>query len=330
MVRQRRQPALDSTPPSRATTKLTEPTRTTASSSLRRAMQDESAAELRTLSERDGVDSIAGGYRDVPETSSPASPASPTSRAPPAPALPTKTTWLQRNQWIALSLASGACAAFNGVFAKLTTTELTTRLSQAVASALGLDAAESAVEVVVRGTFFALNLVFNGVVRFPSPRSPSNQYQVPPTHRQQMWTLFTRALARGLSATQVSIMNTSANFVLTALLGFAIFSEALPPLWWVGAAMLVAGNVIIGRKDEGKADAAAAAAATTAEGDADDTDATAISHPDPEPDEGRRRSSRRLAAQRGNASGTKTSPASAPTGRYKDEESSGDEDFAQI
>ncbi|ERS99910.1 hypothetical protein HMPREF1624_03278 [Sporothrix schenckii ATCC 58251] len=272
-------------------------------------MQDESAAELRTLSERDGVDSIAGGYRDVPETSSPASPASPTSRAPPAPALPTKTTWLQRNQWIALSLASGACAAFNGVFAKLTTTELTTRLSQAVASALGLDAAESAVEVVVRGTFFALNLVFNGV---------------------QMWTLFTRALARGLSATQVSIMNTSANFVLTALLGFAIFSEALPPLWWVGAAMLVAGNVIIGRKDEGKADAAAAAAATTAEGDADDTDATAISHPDPEPDEGRRRSSRRLAAQRGNASGTKTSPASAPTGRYKDEESSGDEDFAQI
>ena len=34
-------------------------------------------------------------------------------------------------------------------------------------------------------------------------------------------------------------------------LGFAIFSEALPPLWWLGAAMLVAGNVIIGRQDEG-------------------------------------------------------------------------------
>ncbi len=67
-----------------------------------------------------------------------------------------------------------------------------------------------------------------------------------------MWALFTRALARGHSATQVSIMNTSANFVLTALLGFAIFSEALPPLWWAGAALLVAGNVIIGRKDEGK------------------------------------------------------------------------------
>jgi drug/metabolite transporter (DMT)-like permease len=68
-----------------------------------------------------------------------------------------------------------------------------------------------------------------------------------------MWTLFTTALARGNSTTQVSIMNTSANFVITAILGFAIFSEALPPLWWLGAAMLVAGNVIIGRKDEGGA-----------------------------------------------------------------------------
>jgi drug/metabolite transporter (DMT)-like permease len=68
-----------------------------------------------------------------------------------------------------------------------------------------------------------------------------------------MWTLFTTALARGNSTTQVSIMNTSSNFVITAILGFAIFSEALPPLWWLGAAMLVAGNVIIGRKDEGGA-----------------------------------------------------------------------------
>jgi hypothetical protein len=65
-----------------------------------------------------------------------------------------------------------------------------------------------------------------------------------------MWTLFTTALARGSSTTQVSIMNTSANFVITALLGLAIFGEALPPLWWLGASLLVAGNVIIGRKDE--------------------------------------------------------------------------------
>lgn len=65
-----------------------------------------------------------------------------------------------------------------------------------------------------------------------------------------MWALFTRALAKGNSTTQVSIMNTSTNFVVTAILGFAIFAEALPPLWWVGAALLVAGNVIIGRGNQ--------------------------------------------------------------------------------
>lgn len=29
------------------------------------------------------------------------------------------TTWAQKNQWVVLALASGACAALNGVFAKL-------------------------------------------------------------------------------------------------------------------------------------------------------------------------------------------------------------------
>ena len=61
-----------------------------------------------------------------------------------------------------------------------------------------------------------------------------------------MWSLYTSALANGNSTTQVSIMNTSTNFMITAFLGFAIFSEALPPLWWAGAALLVAGNVILG------------------------------------------------------------------------------------
>lgn len=81
-----------------------------------------------------------------------------------------------------------------------------------------------------------------------------------------MWTLFTQALARGHSTTQVSIMNTSTNFVITALLGLAIFSESLPPLWWVGASLLVAGNVIIGRKDESKADETREVAISEAEG----------------------------------------------------------------
>jgi len=134
----------------------------------------------------------------------------------------------RRSQWIILALLSGACAAFNGVFAKLTTTELTTKFATFIAKLIGLGNAEGFVEVVVRAIFFALNLVFNGI----------------------MWALFTKALARGTSTTQVSIINTSSNFMITALLGFVIFSESLPPLWWAGAALLVAGNVIIGRREE--------------------------------------------------------------------------------
>ncbi|KAK6583916.1 hypothetical protein PZA11_003646 [Diplocarpon coronariae] len=84
----------------------------------------------------------------------------------------------RKTQWIVLAIASGGCAAFNGVFAK-----------------------------------------------------------------------FARA---GTSTTQVSILNTSANFMITAVLGWLIFSESLPPLWFVGAGLLVAGNVIIGRREEGE------------------------------------------------------------------------------
>lgn len=67
-----------------------------------------------------------------------------------------------------------------------------------------------------------------------------------------MWTLFTKALAKGTSTTQVSVLNTGTNFVVTALLGLVIFSEALPPMWWAGAGLLVVGNVVVGRKDEGE------------------------------------------------------------------------------
>lgn len=69
-----------------------------------------------------------------------------------------------------------------------------------------------------------------------------------------MWVLFTKALARGTSTTQVTIINTSANFMITALLGFIVFSESLPLQWWLGASLLVVGNVIIGRREEKEVD----------------------------------------------------------------------------
>jgi hypothetical protein len=67
-----------------------------------------------------------------------------------------------------------------------------------------------------------------------------------------MWGLFTRALTLASSTVRVSIINTSANFIVTAVLGALVFSEKLPGQWWLGASMLVAGSVIIGMRDEGE------------------------------------------------------------------------------
>ena len=67
-----------------------------------------------------------------------------------------------------------------------------------------------------------------------------------------MWALFTSALTRAESTTRVSIINVSANFMITAMLGWMIFGEKLPGTWWAGAGLLACGNVVIGRREEGK------------------------------------------------------------------------------
>ncbi|KAK5034108.1 hypothetical protein LTS07_003028 [Exophiala sideris] len=132
--------------------------------------------------------------------------------------------------WIVLAVSSGACAAFNGVFAKLTTTALTSTLSSHIATLLSLAPSNTVIEFLVRGTFFLLNLAFNAA----------------------MWALFTAALTRADSTTRVSIVNVSANFMITAILGWMIFNEKLNGMWWGGAALLAAGNVVIGRREEGQ------------------------------------------------------------------------------
>lgn len=67
-----------------------------------------------------------------------------------------------------------------------------------------------------------------------------------------MWALFTRALTAASSATQVTITNTSANFLVTALLGMMVFSERVAPLWWLGATIMAAGCIIVGMREDGK------------------------------------------------------------------------------
>lgn len=108
-----------------------------------------------------------------------------------------------------------------------TTTSLTSSLASHIAILLSLPADNHIVDIAVRACFFGMNLLFNAA----------------------MWALFTAALARGDSTTRVSIVNVSANFMITAILGWIIFAEKLPPLWWVGAALLAVGNVVIGRRE---------------------------------------------------------------------------------
>jgi hypothetical protein len=86
------------------------------------------------------------------------------------------------------------------------------------------------VDFLTRAFFFAMNISFNAL----------------------MWALFTAALARGDSTTRVSVINVSANFLVTAVAGAMIFGEDLRGWWFLGAGLLVCGSVVIGRRDEDK------------------------------------------------------------------------------
>ncbi|KAK2745460.1 hypothetical protein FQN55_006154 [Onygenales sp. PD_40] len=136
------------------------------------------------------------------------------------------------SNWIILAIASGLFAAANGLFAKLTTTTLTTTLSHLLSHHLSLPpSSTTTVEYIVRGAFFTLNLLSNAL----------------------MWALFTRALTAASSSTKVAITNTTANFLLTAVLGMVVFGEEVRGLWWVGAGAMAGGCVLVGMRDgEGK------------------------------------------------------------------------------
>jgi hypothetical protein len=67
-----------------------------------------------------------------------------------------------------------------------------------------------------------------------------------------MWWLFTRALTASPSTTKVTITNTSANFLVTAILGMVVFGEKVAGLWWLGAAMMGSGCILVGMREEKK------------------------------------------------------------------------------
>lgn len=152
-----------------------------------------------------------------------------------------------------------------------TTTELTSSWAAGISTAFGLSSTNKVVEILIRAVraqsfcphapLYLLIYVVAPRPFLPSPLSALKQRPLTPTWQQfffslnlafnaLMWALFTSALTRASSTTRVSIINTSANFLLTAFSGWMVFGEKLPGLWWVGAAGLVVGNVVIGRRDE--------------------------------------------------------------------------------
>ena len=111
-----------------------------------------------------------------------------------------------------------------------TTADKTSSLAHGIIP--GPSAAATALETALRAGFFGLNLACNAM----------------------MWALFTRALAAASSTVRVSVLNTTANFLVTAVLGWMWFDENIGGLWWIGAAGLAGGAAIVGqsRDDEPK------------------------------------------------------------------------------
>lgn len=60
----------------------------------------------------------------------------------------------------------------------------------------------------------------------------------------QMWVLFVKALQRLPSITAV-VVNTSANVVASSFLGYILFQEPLPPMWWMGISLMLVGVSLV-------------------------------------------------------------------------------------
>lgn len=56
-----------------------------------------------------------------------------------------------RAQWLFYAIASGGCAALNGAFAKLTTTQLTSSWATSISHAFGKQDESMVVEYLIRG-----------------------------------------------------------------------------------------------------------------------------------------------------------------------------------
>lgn len=139
-----------------------------------------------------------------------------------------------------LAVAAGICAALASIFAKLAVasnavTDLCTKSLHSVLNwttspddsdgphenSSVMDLCSSAT-LIIRLLCFGLMFASNAV----------------------MWTLFVRSL-QSTSSVIATITNTASNIFFTAVSGYVIFGEELPVTWWIGAALIVAGLVLM-------------------------------------------------------------------------------------
>ncbi|KAF9363516.1 hypothetical protein BGX34_003913 [Mortierella sp. NVP85] len=145
---------------------------------------------------------------------------------------------------IPTAILAGTFAALASVFAKLTLDVRTVDFLQHACNTLvapttpyctSLFVAEEGetgpIVVAVRATCFGLIFICNAA----------------------MWTLFTKALNRSKSSATVTVINSASNFCLTAVLGYALFSEPLALQWWFGASLIVIGSVLVSSNETGDA-----------------------------------------------------------------------------
>ncbi|KAG0044206.1 hypothetical protein BGZ83_010556 [Gryganskiella cystojenkinii] len=147
-----------------------------------------------------------------------------------------KTSAASSSTAIPTAILAGTFAALASVFAKLTldartveflhhacNTFLAPTTPYCTSLFIAKEGETSPVVVAVRSACFGLIFICNAA----------------------MWTLFTKALNRSKSSATVTVINSAANFCLTAVLGYALFSEPLAMQWWFGASLIVMGSVLV-------------------------------------------------------------------------------------
>lgn len=104
---------------------------------------------------------------------------------------------------------------------------------------------------VAAGSFGALAAVcgkFAGLCgRLPAPWdwvARAGFYTLLVVCNATMMTCYVRSLRR-LPSLQATLLSTSSNILITGLLGWLLFSEALPPRWFGGVALIIGGLYLI-------------------------------------------------------------------------------------